>query len=256
MNNKNGKKIYVVGLGPGNQLYMSEQAKTVLASSDIIVGYKTYVELVKPVYPDKDFLSTGMTHEIERCRMAFEEAEKGKSVSMVCSGDAGVYGMASPVLELAKDYPDVDIEIVSGISAVLSGAAILGAPVSHDFAVISLSDALTPLDIIEKRLTFASQADLCIALYNPVSHRRKDSLIKACDVLLKYLSPDTVCGWVRNIGREGQEYKICSLKELKNESLDMFCTVFIGNSTTKKIVLADFSERMVTPRGYQNKYDI
>lgn len=256
MNSSNIKKIYVVGLGPGNQLYMSEQAKSVLASSDIIVGYKTYIELVKPFYKDKDFLSTGMMHEIERCRMAFEEAKKAKIVSMVCSGDAGVYGMASPILELAKDYPDVDIEIVSGISAVLSGAAVLGAPVSHDFAVISLSDALTPLDIIEKRLSFAAQADLCIALYNPVSHRRKDSLLKACDVLMKYLSPDTVCGWVRNIGRDGQKYKICSLKDLKNENLDMFCTVFIGNSTTKKIILSNSCERMVTPRGYQNKYDI
>ncbi len=154
--------------------------------------------------------------------------------------------MAGLILELAEDKP-LDIRIIPGVTAALSGGAVLGAPLTHDFAVISLSDLLTPWDKIEKRLELAGEADLCIALYNPSSHRRSDYLRKACDILLRHVSPETVCGVVRNIGREGEAYKVMTLKELREYQADMFTTVFIGNSQTKAV-----NGKMVTPRGYRN----
>ncbi len=240
------KKLSVVGIGPGNELFLSISAKETLQDSDLIIGYKKYVELVEEYLPEKEFLYTGMTKEVDRCKMALEKASEGKTVSVVCSGDAGVYGMAGLVYELSVDYPDIDIDIVPGISAVLSGSAVLGAPIGHDFAVISLSDLLTPWELIEKRLELAGEGDFCICLYNPSSHKRKDYLKKACEILLKHKGEDTVCGYVRNIGREGEEYHILSLSELKDTEVDMFTTVFIGNSNTMVI-----DDKMITPRGYK-----
>ena len=240
------KKLSVVGIGPGNELFLSISAKETLQDSDLIIGYKKYVELVEEYLPEKEYLYTGMTKEVDRCKMALEKASEGKTVSVVCSGDAGVYGMAGLVYELSVDYPDIDIDIVPGISAVLSGSAVLGAPIGHDFAVISLSDLLTPWELIEKRLELAGEGDFCICLYNPSSHKRKDYLKKACEILFKHKGEDTVCGYVRNIGREGEEYHILSLSELKDTEVDMFTTVFIGNSNTMVI-----DDKMVTPRGYK-----
>jgi precorrin-3B C17-methyltransferase len=240
--------IYVVGLGPGGKENMTYAAMDAMEKSDVLCGYGVYIDLVKPLFPDKEVLSTPMTKEVERCRLALEKAAGGKTVSMVCSGDAGVYGMACLVCDLAPQYPGAEVEIVPGVTAALSGAAVLGAPLSHDFAVISLSDLLTPWETIEKRLLLAAEGDFCVALYNPASRKRKDYLQKACDLLLRYKAPDTLCGWVRNIGREGQESKIVTLKELRDEELDMFCTVFIGSSTTKAV-----AGKLVTPRGYENK---
>ena len=154
--------------------------------------------------------------------------------------------MAGLVYELSVEYPDVEIDIVPGISAVLSGSAVLGAPIGHDFAVISLSDLLTPWELIEKRLALAGEGDFCICLYNPSSHKRRDYLKRACEILLNYKGEDTICGYVRNIGREGEEYHITNLKELKDTEVDMFTTVFIGNANTKVI-----ENKMVTPRGYK-----
>lgn len=241
------KNLSVVGIGPGNELYLSLEAKETLKNSDLIVGYSKYVELVKEYLPNKEYLDTGMTKEVDRCRIALEEASQGKNVSVVCSGDAGVYGMAGLIYELSVNYADIKINIVPGISAVLSGSAVLGSPIGHDFAVISLSDLLTPWELIEKRLDLAGQGDFCICLYNPSSHKRKDYLKKACEILLNSKSEDTVCGYVRNIGRDGEEYHILTLKELKDTEVDMFTTVFIGNFNTKII-----NNKMVTPRGYKN----
>ena len=165
---------------------------------------------------------------------------------MVCSGDAGVYGMASPVLELAGEYPEVDVEVVAGVTAALSGGAVLVAPLGHDFCVISLSDLLTPWEVIEKRLESAAEGDFAVCLYNPSSKKRRDHLRRACEILLRTRSGDTVCGWVRNIGREGQEYKLLTLEQLQNAEVDMFTTVFIGSSRTRAL-----NGRMVTPRGYE-----
>ena len=219
-----------------------------LSRAEVLCGYTVYIDLVRPLFPEKEVFTTPMTQELERCRRALELAQQGKTVAMVCSGDAGVYGMAGPILQMAPEFPDVEIEVVSGVSAALSGAAVLGAPLMHDFCVISLSDLLTPWEVIENRLECAAKGDFSICLYNPSSKKRAGYLARACEILLAHRSPQTVCGWVKNIGREGQESKILSLEELKGETLDMFTTVFIGASSTQ-----DICGRMVTPRGYERK---
>ena len=238
--------VYVVGLGPGDARYLTAQAQTALQAADVLCGYTVYIDLVRPLYPDKEVYTTGMTKEIDRCRWALEKAHTGKRVALVCSGDAGVYGMASPLLELVPDYPDVAVEVVPGLTAALSGGAVLGAPLAHDFCVISLSDRLTPWEVIEKRLACAAMGDFCVALYNPSSKGRPDYLAKAVRILLENgKSADTVCGLVRNIGREGQTARVLTLAQLENTAVDMFTTVYIGNAATKQL-----GDRMVTPRGY------
>ena len=192
-------------------------------------------------------MTTPMRREVERVELALNQAAKGQNVAMVCSGDAGVYGMSGLVEELAGKYPGVEVLTVPGVSAVLSGAAILGAPLMHDFAIISLSDLMTPWATIEKRLRAAAGADFVICLYNPASHKRKDYLARACDIVLEAASPETICGVARNIGREGEETKVLTLRELRDTSVDMFSTVFIGNSQTRIV-----GGKMVTPRGYDH----
>ena len=239
--------VYVVGLGPGDPYYMTQEAQNTLESVDAICGYRVYIDLIKDEFPCEEYYATGMTQEIDRCRWALEKASTGKRVALVCSGDAGVYGMASPLLELAADYPDVEVEIVPGLTAALSGGAILGAPLAHDFCVISLSDRLTPWEVIEKRLACAAMGDFCTALYNPSSKGRPDYLQKAVKTLLANgAKPETVCGLVRNIGREGQSSNVLTLAELETTPVDMFTTVYIGNSNTKAV-----AGWMVTPRGYR-----
>lgn len=240
------KLIYVVGIGPGAYEAMTGEAVAALEKSDVIVGYTVYVELVKEHFPGKAFLTTPMRREVERCTMAFDEAEKGQTVSMICSGDAGVYGMAGLMYELGVEYPEVEIEIIPGVTAALGGAAVLGAPLMHDFCLISLSDILTPWEKIEARLLAAAQADFAVCLYNPSSHKRRDHLQKACDLMLRYKSPETVCGIVSNIAREGESSQIMTLKELRDAQVDMFTTVFVGNSQTRNL-----NGKMVTPRGYR-----
>ena len=238
-------KLYIVGIGPGEYEGLTIKADNVLKSCDIIVGYTVYADLVRKYYPNKKFIETPMRKEVERCRMAYEQAMAGNSTAIVCSGDAGVYGMASIMYELNSEYPQVELEVIEGVTAVLSGSSVLGAPISHDFAVISLSDLLTPWETIEQRLESVSKADFCIGIYNPSSKKRHDYLRKACEILLKYKSKDTICGYVKNIGRDGESYKIMTLNELMNEQTDMFTTVFVGNSQTRVI-----NGKMVTPRGY------
>ena len=238
--------LYVVGFGSGSRENMTVEAERVILESDIIVGYTAYTDILKKYFPDKKYYSTGMKQERERVIYALENAGT-QTVAIVCSGDSSVYGMAGLAFELSVNYPDVDIEIVSGVTYALSGGAVLGSPLGHDFAVISLSDLLTPWDKIIKRVEYASYADFVMVLYNPSSKKRGDYLSKACDIMMKYKNPNTVCGIVRNIGRDGQESRILTLSELRNTSVDMFTTVFIGNSETKII-----NGRMVTPRGYKN----
>ena len=239
-------KIYVVGIGPGEYEQMTIKAANILKSCDVIVGYTVYVDLVKEHFSDKEFLTTPMRKETQRCELAFEEARKGKTVAMICSGDAGVYGMAGLMLEIGVNYPEISVEVIPGVTAATGGAAVLGAPLIHDFALISLSDLLTPWEKIEKRLLAASEADFVVCLYNPSSKKRHDYLKRACDLMLRYKSPETVCGTVRSIGREGQEMEVLTLAELAEKEVDMFTTVFIGNSQTKNI-----DGKMVTPRGYR-----
>ena len=241
------KKLYVVGMGPGDHDSMTIRADRVLRECDVIVGYTVYVELAEQYYPEKEFLTTPMRRETERCRLAFSEASKGRTTAMICSGDAGVYGMAGLILEIGREYPEVSVEIVPGVTAASSGAAVLGAPLMHDFAVISLSDRLTPWETIEKRLDCAAAADLTIALYNPASHGRPDHLKRACDILLRRLPGERLCGIVRNIGREGQSSRILTLAELREAEVDMFCTVLIGSAAVKTV-----AGQLVTPRGYRN----
>ena len=239
--------VYVVGLGPGNARFLTAQAQAALQAADVLCGYTVYIDLVRPLYPDKEVYTTGMTKEIDRCRWALETAQSGKTVALVCSGDAGVYGMASPLMELAQSYPAVTVEIVPGLTAALSGGAVLGAPLAHDFCVISLSDRLTPWAVIEKRLACAAAGDFSIALYNPSSRGRADYLQKAVHILLANgKGPQTVCGIVRSIGRAGETARLLPLAELENTPVDMFTTVFIGNAATRVL-----GGKMVTPRGYR-----
>ena len=242
------RKVYVVGLGPGEEQYLTGEAKAALDAAEVLCGYTVYVDLIAPLYPGKEVYTTPMTRELDRCRWALETAKGGRTAALVCSGDAGVYGMASPLLELAADYPEVEVEVVAGVTAALSGGAVLGAPLGHDFCVISLSDLLTPWELIERRLACAAEGDFAICLYNPSSKKRKDYLRRACEILLRFRSGDTACGWVRNIGREGQERRLLTLEELRDEEVDMFTTVFVGSSRTRCA-----GGRMVTPRGYEQK---
>ena len=217
-------EIYIVGMGPGREEDMTQEALTVLDSCDVIVGYTVYLNLLGERFLGKTFLSTPMRQEVERCRMCYEEAKKGKRVALICSGDAGIYGMAAS-----------------------SGAAVLGAPLNHDFCVISLSDLLTPWEQIKARLRAAVLGDFAIALYNPSSRKRADYLQRACDILLDAGAKGTrACGYVENIGRDGETAHTCTLQELREIQVNMFTTVFIGNS--QSVIMGD---KLVTKRGYQ-----
>lgn len=240
-------KLTVVGIGPGSAREMTLQAADALNACEVIVGYKTYVDLIRPLFPGKECVSTGMRGEVERCRTALRLAREGRAVAVVCSGDAGVYGMAGLILELRGESDEPEVAIVGGLTAATAGAARLGAPLAHDFAVISLSDLLTPWETIEKRLACAATGDFAIALYNPGSASRPDALRRACEVLLKHAAPETVCGIARNIGRAGEETRLTTLAALKETEVDMFTTVFVGNSQTRVI-----GGHMVTPRGYRD----
>lgn len=239
-------KIYIVGMGPGSEDALTPQAKNALNMSDCIVGYNVYLDLLPDELKKKELISTPMKQEVRRCEIVYEEALKGKIVSIICSGDAGVYGMASLMYELKERYPNTSLEVIPGITAALSGAAVLGAPVNHDFCVISLSDLLTPWEKIEKRLRAAADGDFAIVLYNPSSHKRKDYLKRACEILLETMENNRPCGYVKNIGRDGQESGVMTLSELRDFEVDMFTTVFIGNSESRIIDGA-----LVTGRGYK-----
>ncbi len=237
--------LYIVGTGSGSPESMTAEAITAIKSSDLIVGYTVYNDLLRPVFPEKQYYATGMRQEKERVLFALEQAQK-RTTALVCSGDAGVYGMAALAFELVESFPGVEINVVPGVTAALSGAALLGSPLTNDFAVISLSDLLTPPEVIEKRLDGAAAGGFVIVLYNPMSRKRTDNLRRACEIILRYRPESTPCGIAANIGREGESSGILTLGELQNAVVDMFTTVFVGNSLTRVI-----DGKLVTPRGYK-----
>ncbi len=268
--------LTIAGIGPGKREGMTEEVLQALAGCDCIAGYTVYVELVRKIFPDKAYYTTPMTQETARCEWAIAQARAGRDVVVVCGGDSGVYGMAGLILELLEEAEDcgsaeaaeeerrgrgaaeagegghggVALRILPGVTAALSGAAVLGAPLAHDFVLISLSDRLTPWAHIEKRLAAAAAGDFVICLYNPASKGRPDHLRRACDVLLQSggVTADRLCGIVRNIGRDGQERRIMTLGELRDYPADMFTTVYIGSSETRKS-----GAYLVTPRGYHSR---
>ncbi len=240
------KRIDVVGFGPGGYEYMTIQAIAAMKAADIIVGYTTYIDLLRGIFPDKNFLDTPMTREVERCRIALEEAMKGQQVALVSSGDSGIYGMAGIMLQVVQaSGADIPVRIIPGVTAASAGASMLGAPLMNDFAVISLSDLMVPLEQIMLRVKCAAEGDFVICLYNPKSRKRKDYLEKAADIVMSFRDSETPVGIVRRAGRENSTCELTTLRELKNAEVDMFTIVIIGNSMT---YVRD--GRMITPRGY------
>lgn len=236
--------LYIIGIGAEAQKTMTTEAMNIIQKCDLIVGYTVYTDLIKKYFPQKQYYSSAMTQEKQRVSYAIEQCQKGIQTAVISSGDSSVYGMASLAYELAENI-DIDIQVIAGVTACLSASAVLGAVVSHDFVVISLSDLMTPWELIQKRIALAAQGDFVICLYNPSSKKRKYYLKYACDIILQYQSEKTICGIVKNISRESQQSRIMTLKELRETETDMFTTVLIGNSKTKVI-----KGKIVTPRGY------
>ena len=237
-------KIYVVGLGPGNKENMTFRAYDVLKNSDIIIGYKTYVDLIEGMFPDKKIIKSYMKKEVARCEETLKLALEGNIISLISSGDAGVYGMAGLMLEIAGDQ--VEVEIVPGITSANASASLGGAPIVHDSVNISLSNLLTDWELIKKRIDLASQGDFVITLYNPKSSGRSELINEARDIMLKHKRKDTPVLIARNVGREGENYDITTLSEMLDYEINMFSTVIIGNSNTKVI-----NNKIITPRGYK-----
>jgi precorrin-3B C17-methyltransferase len=237
----------VVGIGPGARSEMSQRALDTLKNSDTIVGYKLYIDLIADIVKDKQIIASAMRKEIERVALAIQEAQTGKTVSIISSGDPGVYGMAGLALELAyKENIDLPIEIIPGIPAANAAAGVLGAPLMHDYAVISLSDLLTPWEIIERRVKYAAEADFVIVLYNPMSSQRDWQLKKATEIILRHKSPNTPVGIVKDVSREDESVILTMLDKMITHPIDMTTIIIIGNSTT-----FTYRNYMVTKRGYQ-----
>ncbi len=238
--------IYVVGIGPGDMDGLTMEALYILKACDIVSGYKVYIDLVKKFLPEKIFAVYPMRSEVERCEDALNFSKLGKKIALISSGDAGVYGMAGLMLEVAQGSGE-EIKIIPGVTAANSAAAILGAPLMNDYAVVSLSDLMTPWEIIEKRLKAACKGDFVICIYNPASHTRPENFKNACKILRKYKPSDTPCAYVQNIKRAKLHAEIMTLKEIQAcEKIDMLTTVIIGNSQTY------VSEgKLITPRGYK-----
>lgn len=244
-------KLYAVGFGPGGYEHMTVKAVEAIKEADVVTGYTTYIEMIREYFPQKEYIATPMKKEIDRCKMAVSLAQEGKTVAMVSSGDSGIYGMAGIMIEVANQMGADDVEIITvpGVTAASAAASVLGAPLMHDFAVISLSNLMTPLDLIMKRVECAGMGDMIVCLYNPKSKKRTDFVEKAADILMKYRSEDTPVGIVRHAGRKEESSIITTLREVKDAPIDMFCIVIIGNSNTYIK-----NGKMITPRGYQEKY--
>ena len=241
------KKIYIVGMGPGGADEMTTRAKKAIECCDYIIGYTSYINMIRDQFPQKQIISTGMNGEVERCRMALEKALEGSTVALVSGGDSGIYGMAGLMLEIASGDGDlIPVEVIPGITASSAAAAVLGAPLMHDFAVISLSDCLTPWEAIYRRIQCAAASDFIICFYNPRSRSRTEHIAIARDELLKYRAASTPVGIVWNAGRQGQTSVITSLEEMLAYDINMFSTVIVGNSQTYIR-----NGKMITPRGYR-----
>ena len=226
---------------------MTQRAADAIQNADVVTGYTTYVKMIEPLFPGKNYKATGMMKEVDRCRMAVEDAMYGKDVAMISSGDSGIYGMAGIIYQIAEEMnADIDIDTIPGITAASSAASILGAPLMHDTAIISLSDLMTPLDLIMTRIDWVAQCDMVISLYNPKSKTRTEYLDQACEIVSKYRGPNTPVGVVRNAGRPDETHWITTLGEMDSSKVDMFCIVIIGNSRTYAS-----NGRMITPRGYK-----
>ena len=245
--NKNGK-IYVVGIGPGKKGDMTFRAYEAMEKSDVIVGYKTYTDLVKEYYPDKEIVSSSMMKEVDRCTDVLKIAKDGKNVALISSGDAGVYGMAGIMLEIADD--EIEVKVIPGVTATNAAAAITGAPVMHDYVTISLSNLLTDWELIKKRLELAAQGDFVVSIYNPKSRGRVTQIEEAQKIMLKYKPKMTPVAIVRNAGRENEEYVVTTLEEMTKHEIDMLTIVIIGNSNTYVK-----NRKIITPRGYSKKYE-
>ena len=245
--NKNGK-IYVVGIGPGKKADMTFKAYEAMGKSDVIVGYKTYTDLVKEYYPDKEIVSSSMMKEVDRCTDVLKMAKDGKNVALISSGDAGVYGMAGIMLEIADD--EIEVEVIPGVTATNAAAAITGAPVMHDYVTISLSNLLTDWELIKKRLELAAQGDFVVSIYNPKSRGRITQIEEAQKIMLKYKPKMTPVAIVRNARRENEEYVVTTLEEMTKHEIDMLTIVIIGNSNTYVK-----NGKIITPRGYSKKYE-
>lgn len=240
-------RLHVVGFGPGGKEHMTFKAADVIQNADVVTGYTTYVNMIKPYFPDKTYKATGMMKEVDRCKMAIDDAMAGKDVAMISSGDSGIYGMAGIIYQLADEMKaDIEIDTVPGITAASTAASVLGAPLMHDLAIISLSDLMTPIDLIMKRVDCAGQGDMIVCLYNPKSKGRTEYLNQTQQILLKHRSADTPVGIVRNAGRDDERKEITTLGDLDKADVDMFCMVIIGNSQTYVA-----NGRVITPRGYR-----
>ena len=246
---KNGK-IYIVGIGPGKKPDMTFKAYEAMESSDIIVGYKTYTDLVKKYFSSTEIKSSSMMKEVDRCIEVLELAKAGKNVALISSGDAGVYGMAGIMYEVIGENDDVEVEVIAGVTATNAAAAIVGAPIMHDYVTISLSNLLTDWELIKRRLELAAQGDFIVSLYNPKSKGRTTQIVKAQQIMLKYKSKDTPVAIVRNAGRENEEYEITTLENMLDFEINMLTIVLIGNSNTYVK-----NGKMITPRGYEKKYE-
>lgn len=238
--------IYVIGIGPGCRDLMTQEAISAMEDAEVIVGYKTYIKLVEDFIKDKEVVQNGMRKEVDRCQDAIDIAKTGKKVAVISSGDAGIYGMAGLILELiTKQELDIPVKVVPGVTASIGAAAVLGAPIMHDFCHISLSDLMTPWEVIEKRLRLAAEADFVICLYNPRSKGRSEHLAKAFKIMGEFKDGSTPVGIVKDVGREDQEKFICTFDTMDFERVDMTTMVIIGNKST---YIHD--DLMITPRGY------
>ena len=237
--------VYAVGIGPGDSMYLTPAALAAIEKSDFVTGYSTYLDLVRDILQEKPILESGMRQEVDRCKAAVSQAQQGAAVAVICGGDPGVYSMAGLLIELAAGT-GVRVEIVPGVTAATACAALLGAPLMQDFAVISLSDLLTPWEVIEKRLKLAAEADFIIVLYNPKSKGRDWQLGRAREIILSARPAQTVAGFVRSALRGDSLVNMCTLGVLPIDEIDMFTTVVIGNSCTRQV-----DGRMVTSRGYE-----
>jgi precorrin-3B C17-methyltransferase len=248
-NNSNSRgKVFVVGIGPGDTGHLTPIAREAIGASSVILGYKLYVDLIKPLLKHQRVFVSGMTKEIDRCKDAIELAKSGENVSLISSGDPGIYGMAGLILELNRDY-QVEIEIVPGISALNAAASLVGAPLMNDFVVLSLSDLLTPWEVIEKRIGCAAEGDFVIVLYNPKSKKRVEQIVRAKKIIERYRSGKTPVAIITNASREGERIVITDLNNFTEEGIGMLSIVIIGNSQTVR-----YGDKLITQRGYQTKY--
>ena len=236
-------KLYVIGIGPGGRDDMTLRSLETIKKCDVVVGYTFYIDLISDLVIGKEVIKTGMKGEIERCNMAIDKVKEGFNTCIISTGDAGLYGMAGPILELSEG---IEVEVVPGVTSAFSGASVLGAPIMHDFCTISLSDLLTPWEVIENRIDSASKADFVISIYNPRSKGRKEHIEKAVEIMLKYKSKDTPVGIVKHSGREGEDKIVTTLGNINYEFIDMMTIVIVGN---RESYIKD--GKIVTPRGYK-----